>query len=42
MKKKAAKKAKKALRIAGDLLVAIAGISIMMFILVYFTSSAES
>jgi hypothetical protein len=39
MKKKAAKKA---LRIAGDLLVAIAGISIMMFILVYFTSSAES
>jgi hypothetical protein len=35
------KKTKKALRIAGDLLVAAAGIAIMMFILVYFTSSSE-
>lgn len=41
MKKKAAKKIKKGFRIAGDLLVAIAGISLMMFILVYFTSSSE-
>lgn len=41
MKKKAAKKAKKALRIAGELFVALTGISLLMFILVYFTSSAE-
>jgi len=41
-KKTAAKKAKKALSIAGDLLIAAVGISLMLFVLVYFTSSSES
>lgn len=41
MKKKTIKKARKALSIAGDLFIAAVGISLMMFILVYFTSSTE-
>lgn len=41
MKKKTIKKAKKALSIAGDLIVAAFFISLMMFILVHFTSSSE-